>query len=96
MDKEKKEAYRKKIEAQLEEWDAHIDVLRARAKKAGADARLQLDKQIEDLKARRENVRHRLTELQQAGDEAWHKVRDGIDKAGAEFKSAWEKIKERF
>ncbi|KIH75577.1 hypothetical protein SAMN05660860_00300 [Geoalkalibacter ferrihydriticus] len=96
MDKEKKEAYRRKIEAQLEEWNAEFDVLKARAKKAGAESQMKFDQQIEELKKRRENVRERLKELQKSSDEAWHKMRDGIDKAVAELKSAWDKAKERF
>ncbi|WP_305043349.1 hypothetical protein [Geoalkalibacter sp.] len=93
---EKKDAYRKKIEAQIEEWDAQIDVLKARAKKAGAEMQLKLERQIEELKARREDVRGHLAELHKAGDDAWHKVREGLDKALGEFKGAWDKIKERF
>lgn len=93
MDEEKKDLYRKKIEAQIDEWDAQISVLKAKTKKAGADARLRLDRQIEELKARKDDIRSRLKDMQKSGDDAWHKLRDGVDKAVGELKSAWDNIR---
>ena len=90
MDEDKKELYRKKIEAQIEEWDAQINLLKAKTKKAGADARVALDRQIDDL------IRGHLTSMQKAGDETWHKIRDKVDKAVGELKNAWENIKKQF
>jgi uncharacterized coiled-coil DUF342 family protein len=96
MDEEKKDLYRKKIEAQIEEWDAQIDVLKAKAKKTGSEARLRLDRQIDDLKSRRETIRTHLKDMQKSGDEAWHKLRDRVDHAVGELKNAWENIKKNF
>lgn len=44
----KKKAYQQKIEAQLEEWKAEIDTMKAKAKKAGVDVQSWYYKQLED------------------------------------------------
>ena len=47
-----KEAYEKKLQAQLDEWGAEIDKLKAKADKAEADAQLDYYKEIEELRTK--------------------------------------------
>ena len=93
---DRKEAYRQKIEAQLDEWSAKIDQLKARARQLDADARIELDRRIKDLRERRENLTKQLADLQKSGGDAWHSLRRGIDSALDELRDAWEKAKSRF
>jgi hypothetical protein len=46
-----KEAYAKKVQTQLDEWNAEIDKLKAKAANAEADADVQIEyhKKIEEL-----------------------------------------------
>ena len=68
---ETKEAYKKKLEAQLNEWSAQINLLSAKAKNKGADVNLQLAKTLEDLQAKQSAVTKKIKELDDAGSEAW-------------------------
>ena len=46
-----KQAYEKKLEAQLDAWSADIDKLKAKADKVGADTRLEIERRVKDLQA---------------------------------------------
>ncbi|BCA78558.1 coiled coil domain-containing protein [Desulfuromonas sp. AOP6] len=93
----KKEAYEKKLQAQLDEWDAEIKKLKAQADKAGADAQIKYHQQIEELESMRKSAAAKLTELKNAGDDAWEDLRAGIESAwdslGKALKSAASRFK---
>ena len=46
-----KEVYLQKMRAQLDEWKADVDKLKAKASMASADARLERNRQIEVLES---------------------------------------------
>jgi hypothetical protein len=92
-----KEAYEKKIEAQMDEWKIEINKLKAKANKAEADAQIKYYKQIEDIRAKQEAAREKLTELKGAGEDAWEDLKTGLENAlnslGDAVKSATSRFK---
>ncbi len=80
-----KAAYEKKLQAQLDEWGAEIDKLKSKADKAEADAQLEYYKQIEELRSMQQSAASKLTELKDAGDDAWEDLKAGVD-------SAWDSL----
>ncbi|HMB16370.1 MAG TPA: hypothetical protein VKN62_08640 [Pelovirga sp.] len=80
-----KEAYEKKLEARLEDWNADISKLKARADAAEADAQLEYYKQIEDLRSKQDEAKKKLNELKDASEDAWQDLKIGIE-------SAWESL----
>ena len=92
-----KEAYKKKLEAQFDEWKVEIDKLKAKANKAEADAQIKYHKQIENIRAKQEAVREKLVELKDSSDEAWGDLKAGLDNAmkdlGDTIKSATSRFK---
>ncbi|AXY41947.1 coiled coil domain-containing protein [Halomonas alkalicola] len=91
-----REAYEQKLRAKLDEWQAEIDKLRAKARGAEADARIEREKEAERLEAKREEMRHKLKELREAGDDAWDDLRDGAERAWKSFSDSFEKARDRF
>ncbi len=91
-----KDAFREKLEAQLKEWNARIDLLKAKAEKAKAEAKIEYSKDIENLKAKRDALRGKLAEWQSAGSEAMESIKAGVEKAAADLKSAIEKAASKF
>ena len=91
-----KQAYEKKLQAQLEEWSAEIDRLKARATDLEADAQLELNERIEGLRAMRDAASERLDELRKAGDDAWEDLKGGVDEAWTKLEQAFLKAKSRF
>jgi chromosome segregation ATPase len=83
-----KELYQKKMQAQLDEWKADVDKLRARASRAGADTQLKMNEQIKALDSRIAEGKAKLSALSRAGEDAWESIRDGVDSAWDSLKSA--------
>ena len=94
--KDKRKAYEEKIDAQLEEWSAQIALLRARADKAKAEAKIEYHETIEALQHRQDEARAKLHELKTAGDEAWEDLKTGAEKAWAEVKTAFHEAAAKF
>ena len=94
--KDKRKAYEEKIDAQLEEWNAQIALLKARADKAKAEAKIEYNETIETLQRRRDEAKAKLHELKAAGDEAWEDLKTGAEKAWAEVKTAFHEASSKF
>lgn len=77
-----KEAYKQKIEAEVELAQAKLAELRAKAKSSVADARIKYAKQIDDLELDVGTTKAKLKELGEANDDAWENLK-------AEVESAW-------
>jgi uncharacterized coiled-coil DUF342 family protein len=92
-----KEAYEKKVAAQLDEWKSEIDKMKAKADKADAEAKLEYYKQIDGLRSKQKAAQEKLTELKNAGHEAWEDLKSGVDLAkdsvGEALKSAASRFK---
>jgi len=67
----KRDAYVEKLKAQLDEWNTDIDKLAAKAAHAEVNAKIEYQNQLDDLRAKRDDVRDKLLAVQQAGDGAW-------------------------
>lgn len=87
-DSDKRKAYEEKLVAQLAEWRAELDKLRATAQRADAEARLAAHRRIEELEAQQSALRDKLNALKSAGDDAWDDLRAGIEKASSELGAA--------
>lgn len=85
---EKRKAYQEKVEAQLKEWGARIDELKARAEKSKAELKMKYEKQIEDLRAKQNVVQQRLRELRGSGEDAWEGLKAGMEKSLGELKGS--------
>lgn len=91
-----KNAYEQKFDAQLKIWQAEIDKLRAKADKAGADARLQYDKQVDELVEQQKKGKEKLRELQNANEQAWSDMRHGMVRAWDDMGKAWKDAMSRY
>ena len=74
-----KKAYEKKLEAQLNEWNAKIDVLKAKADKAGADAKLKYEETIDKLEQKRDEAKDKLEEIKQEGENTWEDIKNATE-----------------
>lgn len=86
----KKEAYQQKIEAQVSEWKADIDKLRARAAGETADAKLKLEEHIEALEAMMDTAKSKLVEVRDSSEEAWEVAKDKAESAWTSIKSGFQ------
>ena len=93
---DKRKAYEEKLDAQLREWNAQIELLKAKADHAKADAKIEYLKAIETLQGKQSEAKAKLQELKTAGDAAWEDLKIGAEKAWAEVKTAVRDATSRF
>lgn len=70
----KKEAYKQKVEAQVELAEAKLIELKAKAKNSAADVRIKYDQQINKIEQAA-----RLKELGEARKDAWEHLKEGVE-----------------
>jgi hypothetical protein len=83
-----KELYQQKMQAQLDEWNADVAKLKARASGASADAQLKINDQVEALQPHMEQAKAQLAVLADAADDGWDTGKDNLDSAWKSLKTA--------
>ena len=84
-----RELQEQKFRAQLDEWKAEIEKLKAKAMKTSSDAGLRMNRQIGALEAKVADAERRFTELSRASDDAWGEIKDGVAEAWGTLKTAF-------
>ena len=91
-----KDEYVRKMQAKLDEWNAEIDTLTAKAGKATSDFMNEHKDQIDALKVKQATARQKIEELQLSGESAWEDLKSGIELAWAAMGEAIDSAKSRF
>jgi hypothetical protein len=91
-----RDEYVRKMQAKLEEWNAEIDTLTAKAGKVTADVRNEYSEQIAGLKAKQAAARQKIEGLQHSGEHAWEDLKSGIDRAWTAMGEAIDSARSRF
>jgi len=91
-----REEYIAKFKAQLDKWNAELELLEAKARKASADMKVEYQQQIQSLQHQRDKARARLTELRQASDSSWEDLKEGSEQAWKAFREGLERARSRF
>jgi uncharacterized coiled-coil DUF342 family protein len=91
-----KEAYQDKMHAELKEWQAKIDMLKAKAGKAEAEQKIKYYEQIESLRTKQQQVHEKLDGLRSASESAWEEAKAGVEIAWEDLKLSVERAVEKF
>jgi uncharacterized protein YukE len=75
----------------LKKTDAEIDKMQAKADEASGDAKVAYQKEIEDLKQKREVAAKKLGELGDASSDSWDDAKEGFTEA---YKALYDAYKE--
>lgn len=84
-----REAYVEKMKAKLDEWNASIARLEARAEGVGVDMKEEINNKIGIIKKYRDEASSRIRDIESASDDAWDDFRAGMEKS-------WETLGEAF
>ncbi|MFO7783880.1 MAG: hypothetical protein ACQET7_13380 [Thermodesulfobacteriota bacterium] len=93
---EKRDAYIQKLRARMDEWNAEIDFLSAKADQAKAETKIEYLKRLEDLRAKRRDLQEKIVEVEQAGESAWEDLKQGLENSWTIFKTSLTKAKSEF
>jgi VIT1/CCC1 family predicted Fe2+/Mn2+ transporter len=83
-----KEAYKQKMEAELELAQAKLAEFRAQAKSSAADMRIKHAKQVDELEQKVDATKAKLKELGAASDDAWEQLKVGVESAWGALSAA--------
>ncbi|RLK50430.1 hypothetical protein DFR31_0326 [Alkalispirillum mobile] len=91
-----KNEYVEKMKARLDEWNADISKLQAKARQAEADAKIRYEEQLRELRKQRDHAEEKLKEVQASSEEAWREMRAGMEKAWDDVSEAFRNAMNRF
>jgi archaellum component FlaC len=91
-----KDAYIQRFQAQLDEWKNDLERLRIKADQADAEARIEYQKQVDELEARRQEMRKQAEKVMQASEDSWKDMKQTADNAWREFDNAFKRAMDRF
>jgi hypothetical protein len=91
-----RDAYQNKLDAQIEELNARLALMRAKAKGFAADARIAAHEELSDTDAKLARLKARMGKLRVAGDGAWQEMKVGVESAWTELSTAAKRAKKRF
>ncbi len=85
-----RDEYLDKFKAKLDEWNADIDKLEAKAREAQADAQAQYESQLKALRKMRDDALEQYNQVQNAAVDAWDAMAQGAEKAWQSWMDAFE------
>ena len=88
---ESKEAFEKRIKAELNELSEELAQLRLRTDMAKTEVKLEYTKRIIELKDKKEEAQKRLEELEETSGNGWKALEEGVERAVDDFSSSLEK-----
>jgi len=91
-----KEAYKQKIEAELELAQAKLAELKAKAKSSAADAQINYEKLVDEIEHKVDTMKVKLKELGDASDDAWEEVKAGVENAWGTLSDAIKSAASKF
>ena len=91
-----REDYQALIEKQFKEWQAQAQLFKQAAQQMEAQAKVQLEKNLELLRATQAQAWESFAKSKGANESAWNEFRAHMDKAGEELRSAAEVMTRAF
>jgi len=88
--KSKRDEYVREMHKQLDELDAKFEELMASAAKAEGQAKKDLEKKVEEAKAKRDAAVKKLQELKEAAPDRWEKIKDSVGNAFDDLKKMFQ------
>jgi hypothetical protein len=90
------DAYRQKLEAQIQEHKAQLDLLKARARRVAAQSRIVGYEELAEADKHLEHLKAKFDELKGAGGGALGEIKTGVKKALADLKISTKKAAQHF
>ncbi len=87
---ETRELYKQKYEAQMHEWSAKLDGMKAQSEKLTAQTKLAMKPHLDAAHAKLEAAKAKLEAIAGATDDKWNDVVKDADHAWSDFKAAAE------
>lgn len=87
-----KQLYIEKHEAKMDQWEAQLQKLRAKAAETSTGLKIDFQKQTEKLQPMMEAHRKKLRELRHSSGDAWKELKSGFDTTFKDLETTWAKM----
>ena len=91
-----RDAYVQKLKAQIDDWNADISKLEAKAGQASADVRIKYEQSLDSLRAGRDQASDKLEQIQESSEDAWEEFQAGAEDLWGRTKAAVAAAKAEF
>lgn len=91
-----RDEYVAKLKSQLDQWNEETAKWEEKARTAQAGMKVEYEKQLAALSARREDAMYQMRLLQAASTDAWKEMMSGADTAWKQMQEAFGKAKSHF
>lgn len=92
----KRQVYEDQFNAQLKVWSAEIALMKAKAIKAKAGAKIEYYRSIGTLQSKHDSASTNFQALRASGDDAWDDLKIGAENIWIDAKSAFGKAASQF
>jgi hypothetical protein len=92
----KKDAYKQKIEAELELVQVKLAEYKARSKIYAADVHIKYIEHVDELEHMYEATKTKLKNLDEAGEEKWEHFKDDVESAWNALSASVKDVAEKF
>jgi len=93
---QEKEAFQQKAQEELAELQKRMAALQAKAAKASASARTELQKSMQELEAKKDAARRQLDGLKSATDAKWSEMKAGAHASIEELNQSYQRLRSKF
>lgn len=91
-----KHDFLRQFEEQIQNWSSEIKKMEAHVEKAQADAKLQYQDNLKQMREERNKAQEKLQEIQQAGDGAWDDMQKGAEDTWKVLENSFNRALSRF
>ena len=77
----------------LKDWDDDLIVLEKKAKESSDEAKLSLQRHLNELKNKKYNLVNKLDELKKTTNDTWVNIKTGLDKIELDIKETLNNVK---
>lgn len=91
-----RDAYRQKVEAQIEELNARLKLAQAKAKQLAADGKIAAFEEIAETEKHLVTLKAKLAAMGKASEGAWTDLKAGVDLAWKDMEQAAKRAFDRF
>jgi gas vesicle protein len=91
-----RDAYKAKIQAEIELAQAKLSELKAQAKVSASDVRIKYSQMVDDLERKLDATKTKLKELGAASESGWEHLKDGIQDAWTDLETGIGNVAAKF
>lgn len=93
---DEKKSFLQIMSEQLLKWDSELNELIKKGDNIKENAKEDYKENIEKLKLKKNDLQKKLEELKDTGGDAWHSMKEGLDNASKDLKSAFSEAISKF